>query len=53
MATIDNSVSGHSVPLSEICYGYHWQFSIRTFCAIKWDMLWVPLTIQCQDILCH
>jgi len=23
MATIDSSVSGHSVKLSEICYGYH------------------------------
>ena len=25
----------------------------RTFCAIKCDMLWVLLTVQCQDILCH
>jgi len=53
MGTIDSSVSGHSVPLSQICYGYHWQFIVRTYCAIKWDMLRVRMTVQFQDILCH
>jgi hypothetical protein len=53
MATIDSSVSGPSVPLSEICYGYHWQFNVRIFCAIKCDKLWLPSTVQFQDILSH
>jgi hypothetical protein len=53
MVTIDSSVSGYSVPLSEMCYVYHWQFIIMIFCAINWVMLWVPLTVQFHDILCH
>jgi hypothetical protein len=35
MATTGSSMSGYSVSLSEICYGYDWQFSARTFFAIE------------------